>query len=141
MKFLSQNLIYCDAGENFKLSKHFNSSEFEDGVSSYVLIDFNLIHVLEKMRVELNCPIQITSAFRGEAKQAALKAQGYETASGISTHQVGSAVDISTGIHSGEELEKIARKHGIRAVGVASTWIHIDMRMDKDRRWEYLKRT
>lgn len=38
---------------------------------------------------------------------------------------------------TGLELEKAARAVGFKAVGIGHNWVHLDIRMDKERRWEY----
>lgn len=54
-----------------------------------------------------------------------------------STHELGCAWDISVIGMNGSDLEKIARECGFRAVGVAKTWIHVDVRDDAEREWVY----
>lgn len=136
MKYLTPDLMTFVAEENYQISEHFNSEEFEDGFSIHVLVDLRLINILERMRLKTG-PLKITSGYRSESKQAQLKSKGYHTAKGISTHMVGAAVDIKALNLTGLELEVIARDSGIKAVGVGKNWIHIDLRSDKTRRWEY----
>lgn len=139
IKYLSPELIIVPAGANVALSKSFSSAEFEDITCSFVIINMQLIQRLQLLRDHLMTPIKITSGFRSATKQAQLKAQGYETAEGPSTHEYGCAADLNAyGRFSGRELETAARAVGFKAVGVAKTWIHVDLRADKDRRWEYL---
>lgn len=141
IKHLNADLVAIPANVDVKLSKNFSSKEFGDGVSSWTLIDMRLVAKLQKLRDHLMCPIKVTSGYRSDVKQAALKAKGYETATGPSTHGYGCAVDISTrGRHTGEQLERAARLVGFKAVGVGTGWIHIDIRVDKERRWEYTVR-
>lgn len=140
IEWLSPSLMKIKAGLNVTLSKSFNSGEFEDGISEYVLIDKRLVDRLQKLRDHLICPIKITSAYRSPAKQEQLRKQGYETANGISTHEVGCAVDLWTGKHTGEQLERAARFVGFKSVGVGTSWVHVDIRDDKERRWEYQTR-
>ena len=71
------------------------------------------------------------------AHQLAIKDSGIQTAVGISTHELAEAVDIRTGKHTGEELAEVARKCGIKALGIAPTWLHLDLRSDKEREWRY----
>lgn len=137
IKYLSPTLMMFRAGEKQKLSKWFWSTEFDDGISEYTIIDSKLLELLDKLRERVGTPVQITSAYRSPEKQKELKNRGYKTASTISTHEVGCAVDLFTGEHTGEELEQIARLVGFKSVGVADNWIHVDIRMDKDRRWTY----
>lgn len=136
-KYLSPTLICFKSGNRQPISKHFVSTEFDDGVSDYTIVDTKLLELLDELRDRVGTPVHVTSGYRSAEKQAQLKAQGYKTAKSISTHQVGCAVDITTGQHTGIELEQIARLVGFKAVGVADDWIHVDIRMDKERRWEY----
>lgn len=138
IKYLSPELIIIPAGANIQLSKSFSSAEFEDITCSYVILHLDLIAKLQALREHLMAPIKITSGFRSSTKQAALKAAGYETAAGPSTHEYGCAADINAyGRFTGAQLETAARAVGFKAVGVAKTWIHVDLRADKVRRWEY----
>lgn len=140
MKYLSPSLVCFETGENVKLSKNFNSKEFEDPTSKYHLIDLELVEMLQKMRNRLKCSMKITSGYRSDHYQMVLRERGYETAERISTHQVGTAVDIWTGKHSGKELEAIAKEVGFCAIGVGNTFIHVDLRSDKIRSWTYKSR-
>lgn len=128
--------------EGRKLSEHFTSSEFDCPCDKCVLtlIDLSLIERLESLRTLLSAPIRINSGYRCANYQTELKARGYETAVGVSQHQLGKASDIMSEPLTGVALEKAARQVGFRAVGVGGTWIHVDLRDDKDRRWEYSQR-
>lgn len=128
--------------EGRKLSDHFISDEFDCPCDKCVLtlIDLALVERLEQVRTLLSAPIRINSGYRCAGYQADLRARGYETASGISQHELGRAADIMSEPVVGTVLEKIARAAGFKAVGVGGTWIHVDMRDDKERRWEYTKR-
>lgn len=140
IEWLSPSLMKIKAGARLRLSKDFTSDEFEDGIADYVLIDKRLVQLLQKLRDHLICSITITSGFRSPEKQEQLRKQGYETAKGISTHEVGSAVDIWTGKHTGEQLERAARFVGFKSVGVGASFCHVDIREDKERRWLYSSR-
>lgn len=128
--------------EGRKLSDHFISDEFDCacGQCLFTLIDLALVERLEQVRTLLSAPIRINSGYRCQNYQAELRARGYETAVGISQHQLGKAADIMSEPITGLEIEKAARKAGFKAVGVGGTWVHVDMRDDKERRWEYTKR-
>lgn len=138
IKFLSPELVIVPAGANIQLTKSFSSSEFEDITCSYLILHLDLVAKLQALREHLMAPIKITSGYRSSTKQAQLKAQGYETAEGPSTHEYGCAADINAyGRFTGVQLEVAARAVGFKAVGVAKTWVHVDLRADKVRRWEY----
>ncbi len=126
-------------GSSARVGRHFKAHEFDcpcthcEGTS----IDPELVKLLDKLRDALRSPIQITSAYRCDWYQSDLKRRGYETAKGLSTHQMGQAADLLSGSLTGAELEAAARKVGFRAVGVGKKFVHVDMRSDKDRRWKY----
>lgn len=133
---------YARSSEHL-IGKYFKCREFD---CPCVYCDTTLIHEdlvkgLDKMREMLSRPIYITSGYRCDRYQHNLRVRGYETARGISTHQLGYAADISTGEDTGLYLEEIARKCGFRAVGVGPKWVHVDTRSDKDRAWSYQTRT
>jgi uncharacterized protein YcbK (DUF882 family) len=121
------------------IGEHFLAREFDCPCEhcDYTLIDEKLVRRLDLLRKALGVAIQITSAFRCDHYQAALAKRGYETAKGLSTHQLGKAVDICVKGYSGVSLEKPARAVGFRAVGVGSNFVHLDTRSDKDRAWTY----
>jgi uncharacterized protein YcbK (DUF882 family) len=125
-----------------QVSPHFQAWEFDCSCDKcdHTLIDEVLVKRLETMRDYLGAPIRITSGFRCDARQYDLGKKGYETSKGISTHQLGKAADIHAADLIGLELEKAARKAGFRAVGVGKRWVHVDVRSDKDRSWEYKNR-
>lgn len=138
-------ILRFNKGERVNLSKHFNVREFQCPCDyedcKETKIDQDLIAKLEKMREEAG-PLRINSGFRCQHYQDELRARGYETSAGISQHTLGRASDVMRADEGsvGLELEKIARKAGFKAVGVGSSFIHVDLRDDKERRWEYKAR-
>lgn len=130
-------------GEHAVLSPYFNSSEFDCPCPQCTTtkIDPKLITLLTALR-EKTGPLRITSGYRCPHYQTELRLRGYPTANGPSQHEFGGAADIvGAGTeYSGAELEKLAREVGFKAVGVASSWVHVDIRSDKERRWVYTKR-
>jgi uncharacterized protein YcbK (DUF882 family) len=81
-------------------------------------------------------PLRITSAFRCKEHQASLRKSGILTAVGTSTHELGDAADI---LAIGKPIDVVlaeAPKH-FKAIGIAKTFIHVDLRDDKERRWPY----
>lgn len=127
--------------DNDSLSIHFNINEFRCPCTQCVsiLVDSVLVERLEAMRATIGQPLRINSGYRCSNYQTELRLRGYETSAGPSTHEVGGAADIMSEPLTGPQLEKIARQCGFRAVGVGGTWIHVDIRDDKDRRWEYAR--
>ena len=126
-------------GSDEQISQHFRAYEFDCKclICTKTIIDDDLLDLLDVLRDELGFPIIVTSGYRCDAYQRQLTDVGYETSSGRSEHQEGRAADIKTGHHSGEELEKAARKVGFKTVGRGSVFIHVDLRADKVRAWKY----
>ncbi len=130
-------------GTDVNLSPHFNATEFDCPctVCLDTTIDKDLVTKLEALREKAG-PLKINSGYRCSNYQDELRLRGYETSNGPSQHELGRAADVcgaDTG-YTGTALETWAREAGFRAVGVGSLWVHVDLRDDKDRRWEYAKR-
>jgi zinc D-Ala-D-Ala carboxypeptidase len=129
-------LITWTRGKNLPISQHFNSKEFtcSCGVCSMQKVERELIKRLEEVRAIYGKPIKVTSGFRCERYQEALRAQGLQTAVGKSTHSEGRAADIT-----GDDLValELACTKMFKAIGVAKTFLHVDLRDDKVRRWTY----
>lgn len=81
-----------------------------------------LVNILDKMRGECGFPFKITSGFRTPEQNA--KAGGVND----SAHMVGEAVDIAI-TDSGKRMKIInsAFMNGIKRIGIASTFIHLDI--------------
>lgn len=130
-------------GESASLSEHFRSCEFDCKCAfpecTLTLIDTDLVDKLEKMRALIDYSLRVDSGFRCRAHQLALAAGGRETAIGVSQHELGKAADVISGAHDGATLEKAARTAGFQAVGVAPSWVHVDLRADRMRQWSYTK--
>lgn len=121
---------------------HFISNEFDCGCRDpqcETKIDQDLVDKLEALRSKIGQPLNINSGYRCELYQNELRARGYQTAVGPSTHTDGRAADVATENPrlTGPELEQAARAVGFLAIGVAPRWIHVDLRSDKLRRWTY----
>lgn len=127
-------------GTKEPLSAHFSPKEFDcpcDKCDS-TEIDLELIKRLETMRDLAKAPIYINSGYRCANHQAELRAKGFETARGVSTHELGQAADICTDLHCGLELAQLAANAGFTSVGTGLTWIHVDTRPGL-RSWSYFK--
>lgn len=126
-------------GQDAKISPHFKESEFSCKCSFESCIDqkiaVEIIDKLEKVRTELDMPIQVTSGYRCAAHQKALKDQGLETATGVSSHQMGWAADIKC--KDINKLSELCDKY-FQSVGTAKSFVHVDIREGK-RRWNYNK--
>ena len=101
MKILQGNgkempLREWQAGRGLKkdtLSGNFKVTEFE--CESELILSEILIDYVQAIRYQWGKSIKINSGYRSEAKQKALKAQGYKTATN-SPHVVGMAADLDT---------------------------------------------
>lgn len=129
-------MIQWKRGENIKITANFSTKEFccTCGICLDQRIDRQLVEKLQAVRDEVKLPLTITSGFRCARKQQMLRDQGYETASGISTHEMGQAVDVTCS--DIPALAKAAEKH-FMAIGTARTFVHLDLRVGKVRRWGY----
>jgi len=123
-----------------QVSKYFKAHEFDCPClkCETTLIDSELVLKLDKMREAAGSPLKITSGYRCPDHQAALKAKGYETAPGISQHELGKAADVvCLGVtRTGQDLEKYAVKAGFKRLGVGLAFIHVDVK-EGSNRWQY----
>lgn len=122
-------------GEDPKLSHYFRAREFECHCGCVEqMIDEELVARLETLRLLLGAPIVVTSGYRCAVKQQQLRDQGHETAVGVSQHELGRAADISS--YAMATLTAHAARV-FKATGAAKTFVHCDLRDDKERRWSY----
>lgn len=125
--------------DNIQYSKYFNLREFNCQCSlptcDQQLISTELLKKLETVRTLYNRQIKVTSGYRCKAHQEALAAAGLETATN-SQHCLGLAADIW-----GPDMDALDAlcSQEFKAVGRARSFIHVDMREDKRRRWGYVK--
>lgn len=132
--------VFFDKKEEGALSPHFSMKEFRCqchfNTCSEQKIAQELLDKLEQVRIAYGKPIKVTSGFRCHEHQLALAAGGKETATGISQHELGRAADLS-----GKDMELLDKECSTMfpAVGRANTFIHVDLRNDKKRRWLYQK--
>jgi zinc D-Ala-D-Ala carboxypeptidase len=97
-------------------------------------ISKKLIERLEVVRHLFARPIVITSGYRCAQHQQELRDKGFETAVGKSSHELGEAADVTCG--NVPRLAAIANNY-FKSLGLARTWMHVDTRDDKERRWSY----
>lgn len=101
-------------------------------------ISKQLVYKLDLLREKYGKPIIVTSGFRCDKYQAHLKRTlpAGHTVATRSTHQDGNAADIT-----GADIEELYIKapEFFMAIGDArkKKFIHVDLRMDKIRRWLY----
>lgn len=121
------------------LSYHFKAAEFECHCKlkecGTQLIAKELIDKLETIRLAYGKSITVTSGYRCQAHQDELRAQGFDTAKTRSQHEFGRAADISAA-NIPSVLKEAERE--FKAIGIARTWLHVDLRADKVRRWRYV---
>jgi hypothetical protein len=125
-------------GERHQISKDFVTTEFDcpckNAGCQEQRISAAHIEKLQEVRNEVGA-IRINSGYRCALHQEELRQQGYETAKGISTHQLGHASDIKA-IDMAALLRACERR--FKAIGVARSFLHVDERSDKVRRWGYV---
>ena len=136
-----KRIVLYARGKATPVSDHFKSKEFDCPCGcAPTRIDTLLVGQLELIRSIVLRPVVITSAYRCPEYQDDLRKRGYETAVGVSTHNLGMAADLTVAGMTGQELLAAARRAGFICVGVGNFWIHVDTRLDKKREWGYLKR-
>ncbi len=130
-------------GQGTQFTPHFHAREFQCscGLCSQQHIDDLLLKDLEDVRQETGLSLTITSAFRCSRYQQVLRDKGYETAKGISSHEMGMAVDVVPSPHTPENMAKLEASLAKRFpnIGVSSRFIHVDKRPGGPRRWGYSK--
>jgi len=129
-------------GLSLQLSKNFNLLEFQchcdDSECRTTIVDEDLVKQLQKIRLIVDARVTISSGYRCAYYQQRLKESGTKTTrKKVSTHELGLAADIIADGYEGEHLAELAKELGIKSIGIASNWIHIDLREDKIREWKY----
>lgn len=132
---------YWEKGQVYKFNQYFNTREFScqcknsDCVEQKVAIE--LVNKLTELREAIQEPLTITSGYRCEKHQQALRTQGVNTVvAKKSTHELGEGVDVKPTRLTIKNLEGMAAKY-FKAIGIAKTFLHLDLRNDKIRRWNY----
>lgn len=128
-------------GEVFTLGPYFKTSEFSCQCVNESCVEQKIskaiVEKLGNVRVELGKPIKITSAFRCDKHQEALRSAGVNTVvAKKSTHELGDAVDARPVDRNLEGFDEICAKQ-FMSIGIAKTFLHLDLRKDKIRRWNY----
>lgn len=120
-----------------RITSNFSKTEFECqcGKCDKQMISDILISKLESVRLEFCQPIHINSAYRCHDHQITIS-KSFETAKGVSQHELGNAVDIQVTPETSPILLPILEKY-FDAIGIAKNFIHVDLRSDKKRRWNY----
>lgn len=128
-------------GDVYPFNKYFKTSEFscQCKLSSCVeqKASKELINKLTQLRESINEPLSITSGFRCREHQEEIRRSGVSTVvAKVSTHELGDAADVKPTRTSIKDFETIAAKF-FMAIGIAKTFLHLDLRSDKVRRWPY----
>lgn len=116
--------VFSKKIKDIQLSAHFKLSEFRchDG-SSVVLVNPKLIQALETLRVKLNKPITVYSAYRTLSYNK--KVGGVRG----SQHTLGNAADIHVSGMDPASVAKVAISTGLfKGVGIYDTFTHLDVR-------------
>lgn len=123
-----------------RVSESFLSTEFDCRCKrpdcQTTQIDADLLRRLEALRKSVHMPVHVTSGFRCKAYQSALRDSGIQAAI-LSQHELGRAADIRVKGLTSAVLREHAIMVGFKAIGFAKTFIHVDLRSDKVRRWNY----
>ena len=134
-----------DKGDDITLSPHFKTSEFNCRCKNESChtqsINKEVISRLEQIRSEVGEPLRITSAFRCADQQRYLRNAGVSTvvAQNKSTHESGDAVDVQVISTKSDRMARllVAAEKVFKSIGLAKTFLHLDLRDDKIRRWNY----
>ena len=126
-------------GEGVKFNELYTSSDFDCKCQDckHTVVDSDLVDKLYVMSMDIGGKLTVTSGYRCPEYQKQLKLRGYDTAAGVSQHQLGRAADIVKEPIPGYELEGFANRAGFKAIGIGRSFIHVDLRSDIGRRWKY----
>lgn len=132
--------VWLKSDKPSDLSANFGTTEFQcpckhDSCKEQ-RIAVALVDKLQQIRLAANSSIRVHSGYRCRAHQADLAKKGYETAKGISQHELGNAADFSCSALSPLQLRPLAKMH-FKAIGTANSFLHVDLRDDKERSWSY----
>lgn len=114
--------------------KYFSLSEFDSPDlphSGRANMDATFLQMLDSARDKAGIPFKITSGYRTAEYNQSLKDRGYK-ASPNSSHLKGLAVDVSaTDSATKYKIIEAAISVGINRIGIASTFVHLDIDRDK----------
>ena len=129
------DVYFFDKDQYFKSSEFVCQCKYKECKEQKINKD--LIKKLILLRKEINEPLVITSGFRCEAHQKDLRKQGVNTVvASKSTHELGDAADVYPIRMKIKDFMIFCAKQ-FKAIGIAKTFLHVDLRDDKERRWDY----
>ena len=122
--------------------KYFTTSEFDspDKPGSGSLMSKTIIEMLDDVRGKFGKPIVINSGYRTEEHNAKVGGKPKTKTSKGSSHMYGLAVDIKcTNSTDRFHLIYLLQETGFQRIGVAKTFIHVDIDFDKSQEvmWAY----
>ncbi len=137
----SDGYYYWNKGQEFNLGPYFKTAEFDCQCKHDSCVEqkisIELVKKLQDVRVELARPVKVTSGFRCSKHQADLRSSGVNTVvARVSTHELGNAADIRPVDRNMTGFLEIVEKSFL-SIGLAKTFLHVDLREDKERRWNY----
>lgn len=112
--------------------KYFDISEFRCRETGENDMDDSFIHMLDELRERCGFSFVITSGYRS------IKHTAERSKEKGGTHTQGIAADIA--VSNGEQRMKIVREAlemGFGGIGVARTFVHVDMRATTPVMWTY----
>ena len=113
------------------VSSNFTVGEFRSKNGAItVILDKRLIHKLQKLRDHVKKPVIVRSGYRTPEHNASVGGATH------SQHMLGTAADIEVAGYTGDQLAALARYFGFTGIGIASNWIHVDVR-DTPAEWRY----
>jgi uncharacterized protein YcbK (DUF882 family) len=122
--------------------KYFSYKEFDspDMPGSGNLMDENFLQMLDEVRDKFGKPIVINSGYRSEEHNAAVGGKPKTETSRGSSHMYGLAADIKCD-NSVDRFHLIflLQETGFQRIGVAKTFIHVDLDFEKSQQvmWMY----
>ena len=113
---------------DLNVSEHFKISEFKcnDG-SQEIMLEYELVKLLQKLRWVVGKPIKINSGYR--TKTYNHKVGG----SPRSQHLLGRAADIVVEGYTPSQIAELADQLGFDGIGIYDTFCHVDVRGYKAR--------
>lgn len=113
--------------------EYFKIEDFDCQETGENEMNVNFIHALDHLRKVCGFPFYISSGYRSPTGHSIEKAKEYP-----GTHGQGIACDIYvTGGRQRMQIVKNATALGFNGIGVAKSFVHVDLRKDKSVLWCY----